>query len=144
MYWLIARYALAASLGLAIGWTTQGWRKASEIQSLKTEAAEKEAAAASKALDQTRKIRNETQRIIDRQRDEIATLNLGLDRTLSQLRDRPARLPSPASDCKGTTGAELSRADAEFLVREAARADRLRSALKSCYEVRDAYSEVSR
>jgi hypothetical protein len=138
MYWLIARYALAASLGLAIGWTTQGWRKASEIQSLKTEVAKQ----SEKALEQTRQIRNATQRIIDRQRDEIATLNLGLDRTLSQLRDRPARLPSTASDCKGTTGAELSRVDAEFLAREAARADRLRSALKSCYEVRDAIETV--
>jgi len=140
MYWLAVRYALAVSIGAAIGWTTQGWRKDAQIAAIQQE----KALAVSEALNETKRLRNQTQRIIDRQRDEIATLNIGLDRTLSQLRYRPARLPSSPASCEGTTGRELSRPDAEFLAREAARADRLRSALKTCYEVNDAYSQTSR
>lgn len=140
MYWLAVRYALAVSIGAAIGWTTQGWRKDAQIAAIQQE----KALAVAEALNETKRLRNQTQRIIDRQRDEIATLNIGLDRTLSQLRDRPARLPSTPTSCEGTTGRELSRPDAEFLAREAARADRLRSALKTCYEVNDAYSQTGR
>ena len=69
MYWLAIRYLLAVSIGLLAGWTVQGWRKSAEIQSLKTQAAEKEAQAVSKALDLTRQASQKTQRIIDRQRD---------------------------------------------------------------------------
>ena len=134
MYWLAIRYLLAVSIGLLAGWTVQGWRKSAEIQSLKTQAAEKEAQAVSKALDLTRQASQKTQRIIDRQRDEIKTLNIGLERTLGELRQRPARLPDPPAACQGTTGAELSRQDAEFLAREAARADKLRISLETCYQ----------
>lgn len=52
---------------------------------------------------------------------------------LERLRDRAERLPEPArAACHGGTGAELSRSDAGFLEREAARADELRAALGAC------------
>lgn len=60
---------------------------------------------------------------------------------LERLRVRPSRasLPSGARPaCAGTTGAELSREDADFLARESARADTLRSALGGCYAYVDA------
>jgi hypothetical protein len=50
------------------------------------------------------------------------------DRALASLRNRPERLPEAArAACSGSTGAELSRGDAEDLVRLAARADELRN-----------------
>lgn len=50
-----------------------------------------------------------------------------LRRDLAGVQHRPARLPEPVrtATCRGSSGAELSREDAEFLVREAARADEL-------------------
>jgi hypothetical protein len=58
-----------------------------------------------------------------------------LDVALERLRHRPDRMPDAARpNCQGATGVELSRPDAEFLEREAARADRIRAALGTCYE----------
>lgn len=74
---------------------------------------------------------------------KIASLNTRLGTALSSLSERPQRPPStsqgaPAS-CHGAgaTGAQLSREDAEFLIREAARADKLRTALDQCYKQYD-------
>lgn len=75
---------------------------------------------------------------------KIASLNTRLGTALSSLSERPQRPPSssqgaPASCIgAGATGAQLSREDAEFLVREAARADSLRLALGQCYKQYDA------
>lgn len=69
-----------------------------------------------------------------RQADEVRAINARLADALERLRQRPARMPEPAREtCKGATGAELSGDDAGFLVREAARADELREALRACY-----------
>jgi len=64
---------------------------------------------------------------------------------LDGLRQRADRRPAPsggtapaAPACQGATGAELSRADAGFLIREAARADAQRAALAACYGAYDA------
>ena len=65
-----------------------------------------------------------------------------LDTALDQLRQRPERLTdlsdAPRAHCAGGTGAELSRTDAEFLSREAARANEIRAGLIECYAVMDA------
>lgn len=65
-----------------------------------------------------------------------AVTQRNLDTALNSLRDRPERhLPNdPGANCKGATGAELSRPDAVFLTRLAARGDRLQSALDACYK----------
>lgn len=74
---------------------------------------------------------------------EINTVRRNLDLALDSLRDRPNRpagyLPETArADCEGGTGAKLFRADAEFLAREAARADEQRAGLDACYRHVDA------
>lgn len=68
-----------------------------------------------------------------------AVTQRNLDTALNSLRDRPERhLPNdPRTNCTGATGAELSRPDAVFLVREAARADKLQAALDACYTYAD-------
>jgi hypothetical protein len=78
--------------------------------------------------------------------EQIRIIGDQLDTALASLRERPARPASgnvskASGTCKGATGASLSRPDAEFLVRESARADRLRSALETCYA---RYEEIRR
>jgi hypothetical protein len=77
---------------------------------------------------------------IRRDRDvQIAAVNSKLNDALNGLSNRPERISdakcvsSDTGDCKGNTGRELSRPDAEFLSREAARADKLREDLAACY-----------
>lgn len=72
--------------------------------------------------------------------EEIATVRGALAAANARVQNRPDRQPAPASGvpratpaCRGATGAELSRPDAEFLNGEAARADELRAALSACY-----------
>lgn len=77
--------------------------------------------------------------------DEDARTIAGLERTLRSLQNRPERPavpgaspppdPDQASDYR--TGAFLHREDGEFLIREAARADKIRAALRECYSVAD-------
>lgn len=73
---------------------------------------------------------------------KVAGVRRNLDVALDSLRDRPERpgnLPDhPRADCAGASGAELSGADAEFLAREAARADEQRAGLDACYAWADA------
>lgn len=68
-----------------------------------------------------------------------AVTQRNLDIALDSLRDRPDRaMPDDSrAGCKGASGAELSRPDAGFLVREAARGDRLQAALTACYAYAD-------
>jgi len=82
----------------------------------------------------------------ENEKDRIAVER---DRAVASLQDRANRKPaSPgaaaavAADCKGSTGAELSRPDAEFLTGFAARADTVRAALSQCYAQYDAAREV--
>lgn len=71
---------------------------------------------------------------------QITSLGLELDDALRRLRNRPARpgegdLPTPAEPGAGCTGASLFAEDAGILVREAARADKLRTDLAQCQAV---------
>ncbi len=75
---------------------------------------------------------------------QIHSIDLERDELARKLRNRPER-PKPANSGDGVpavagsggsepgcTGAQLYKTDGEFLVRESARADRLRIALQSC------------
>lgn len=67
---------------------------------------------------------------------QITAINNQLADALISLRQRPSRSES-ASNGQGGTGMSLSAEDATFLVREASRADRLRSELEACYKQYD-------
>jgi hypothetical protein len=79
------------------------------------------------AVDQIRKTKD----------DQINAINNQLVDAISELRSRPSRAQQ-ASNGQGCTGRSLSAEDAEFLVREAARADEIRAGLESCYRQYDA------
>lgn len=77
--------------------------------------------------------------------NEVAKIRGDYERTISGLQQRANRKPTPASgtaapvaNCQGSTGAELSREDAVFLIGEAARANEQRAALSACYQAYDA------
>lgn len=74
--------------------------------------------------------------------EQIRSINARADKLASELRNRPSRpasgsVPASSLNGKGGTGATLYAQDSEFLIREAARADRLRAALEACYKTYD-------
>lgn len=79
--------------------------------------------------------------VIKQQNDDLQTVNNRLTSQLNSLRLRANRIPImpevPRTSCEGATGAELSKPDAEFLAREAARADEIRAGLSACYNFID-------
>lgn len=76
--------------------------------------------------------------------DEIARIRTYYSDQLARVQNRASRKPANPSGvsttsttCEGSTGADLSRQDAGFLVLEASRADELRAALGACYKAYD-------
>jgi len=68
---------------------------------------------------------------------QIKAINTQLVDAVSELRKRTSR-SSEASNGQSCNGSALFAEDAEFLIREAARADEIRVALQSCYKQYDA------
>ena len=68
--------------------------------------------------------------------DQIKAINSQLVDAISELRKRPSRAEQAANGQSGT-GATLSAEDAEFLIREASRADQIRVGLEACYKQYD-------
>jgi hypothetical protein len=71
---------------------------------------------------------------------QIKVINTQLVDAVSELRKRPGRT-AEASNGQGCNGTRLFAEDAEFLVREAARADEMRVALDACYKQYDSVSK---
>lgn len=70
--------------------------------------------------------------------EKIVAISAQRDLALGELRNRPQRpasgpVPTPPGNCPSTTGAQLLRDDAEFLVRLAARADTIAAERDACY-----------
>jgi hypothetical protein len=90
---------------------------------------------------QVQKIEREQQATADqirKQKDvQIEAINNQLANAISELRKRPSR-PAEALIGSCGTGATLYADDAEFLIREAARADKIRAGLEACYKQYDA------
>ena len=81
--------------------------------------------------------------------NEIQAIDAERDAALAKLRNRPrrpapgtAQSPANGEAASGCTGARLFGDDAEFLIREAARADTIRVALNACYAQYDMISEA--
>ena len=65
--------------------------------------------------------------------DQINAINSQLVDAISELRKRPSR-STEASNGQSCNGSGLYAEDAEFLIREASRADEIRVALAACYK----------
>jgi hypothetical protein len=87
--------------------------------------------------DKERKYQAETDKIRKDKDDQIKAINNQLVDAVSELRKRPSRT-AEASNGQSCNGASLFAEDAEFLIREAARADEMRVSLAACYKQYDA------
>ena len=72
---------------------------------------------------------------------QINSINNQLANALVELRNRPSRTSQISSNGQNGTGSTLFAEDAEFLIREASRADQIRTALDACYKQ---YDEVTK
>lgn len=144
MYWLVIRYVAVLAFGVLMGWVVNGFRLNSDISSLKAQHAEDVARYYQAARKAEVALVNATEDIRRQKDAEIKSIGNRLQSALGELRQRQERSggTNSAADCKGATGAELSRQDAEFLTREAARADQLRAALQMCYQQYDAVRDA--
>jgi len=92
----------------------------------------------------TQKIQEQHQAAADQIRKDkdaqIASINTQLVDAISELRKRPGRSQTSSNGQSGT-GATLFAEDAEFLTREAARADIIRTGLSACYAQYDSLSK---
>jgi len=121
------KHLILAVLLFVAGWTVNGWRWEAKYAN-QLEAARETEQSLQAAVDAiTNESAAKMRRIVGER-----------DAAIKRLRNRPERMPESArADCKGATGAELSRQDAGFLVRFASDAETVRTALGICYDYAD-------
>lgn len=98
-------------------------------------------------IEATKKAREEEQdkqeianAISKQQYDDVSTINATLIADIAKLHKRESRRNLSKDSkprCSGAIGSDLSRQDSEFLTGEAARADKIRTALGACYKYAD-------
>lgn len=133
----IAAVAAVVLVAFTTGWVVNGWRykaEAAKVQAAYAKALS-DAELASRAKEQSLQAAANAER--SKKDAEINVVRSQLDAALVQLRNRPLRradgVPGPAGVASPATGRELSREDAEFLTREAARAAEIDVELRNCY-----------
>lgn len=126
-------------------WAGQDYGQTQERKAWESRINEERANAAADARQTERDQQAGVNDALRKQNRDLVGINAGLRIDLERLRKRPERssgVPAGAgSTCTGASGADLSRGDAEFLVRLAARADRIRAALGACYEYADSLKQ---
>lgn len=93
--------------------------------------------AVQRAVEKERKLQEKFNEALQAKLNDEYIIRERLTSDLNKLHNRESRRTRDKNQCacKNATGAELSREDAGFLVREAARADRFRAAYKQCYSI---------
>jgi hypothetical protein len=134
MYWTIGKYLGIGVIGCLIGWTINGWRLDASIASLKASHAQQLSAYYEGAREAEIALIEAVKKIRKNKDDQIKDLNTRLGSALSELQQRQTRVSGSDTtrSCSAATGAELSKEDAEFLAREAARADTVVGDLNYC------------
>ena len=124
-YIKIGSYAACLVIGIYLGYSFESAR----FDRYKSEQIIQSQKQSQEQQDRTDQIR--------KQKDaEINRINNQLVDAVSELRKRPSRSQDTTNGQSGT-GAGLYAQDAEFLIREAARADKIRSGLEACYNQYD-------
>lgn len=143
MYWFIANpiltrillSAVVLVLGIIIGWVSNGWRLNASIASLKASHAEAHSMVLQETRNREKSLLEASERLRKDRDAKVKDLNSRLKSVNAELQHRKERDSSKSTDtaaCSGATGAELSKQDAEFLAREAARADEVVVQLNYC------------
>jgi len=121
---------------IGLGWAIHDSGYDSGVADEKVIQAEVTRLAVKAAREKEQKAQGEINEGLQKQKDELANINDNLVNSLIRLRERAKRQymsDSSKANCKGTTGAELSAEDGQFLIRESTRANKIRAALKACY-----------
>ena len=143
--WIKLGAAVAALLvAFTSGWIINGWRWNNTALKLAVEQTQARIDAEQKSRNQERALQAAADTARSNKDAEITIIRGQLDAALVSLRERPLRganLPGAPGACPPATGAQLSREDAEFLAREAARADAVVANLNACHATYEAASE---
>jgi len=130
---------ICAALVVAFG--VQTWRlerAQNEIEEIRAEAYAKQLEFERKARETEDRLRDEAIEVFNAKDKQLLVVSNDLDAALKRLRQRPERradaaTPAAASGrCAGSSGAELSGRDAEFLSRFAAERDEIAVRLTAC------------
>ena len=135
MYGLLIKVGAGLALGILIGWVSNGWRLNASIASLKASYAEEVGRVLTEARNREKSLLEASERYRKDRDAKVKDLNRrlrSLDAELQQRKKRDSRESTDTAACSGATGAELSREDAEFLAREATRADTVVENLNYC------------
>jgi len=147
MHWLLNKWVLGG-IGILLAMIGAFWKGYGAGKESVQAEWNKERLAHSQALTEAIQKGRDTERQMQSQADKFQTEKRNeIDRIARQhravvdsLRNRPERpenpMPGgsgPTQGQSGCTGAELHREDAEFLIGEAARADKIRTELEACY-----------
>lgn len=145
----IALYAVAVAVGIAVGWQVNGWRLEARIANIEATYAKAFADAKQKSAEQQAKLQTSADKLRKEYNEKLSSVQRSLDTALNSLRNRPSlseqRAGSNSSNGQtspGCTGAELYRENAEDLIREAARADKIREGLSMCYQQYDSIRNI--
>ena len=137
--WLRLGAAIAALLvAFTSGWVINGWRWNNAALKLAAAQIQARVDAEQKSHNQELALQAAADAARSTQDAEITIIRSQLDAALVSLRERPLRgaiVSSSPGACPPATGAQLSREDAEFLAREAARADAVVTDLMACRDV---------
>lgn len=141
----IANYRVLVAFLLVVfsfsaGWKVNEWRFTAKIETMQSDHAKALAKAVQEARTKEQAIQIAADKLRKEKDENISKLNNRLNAALNELRYRPYRsasatlpkTPVTGSSTEGCTGRELYRQDAEFLIREATRADKLRESLFQC------------
>jgi hypothetical protein len=122
-------------LAFSAGWITNGWRLNASIASLQASYAEERGRVLQEVRNREKSLFEASERIRKDRDAKIRNLDGRLRTVTAELQQRQKRDSRESTDtaaCSGATGAELSREDAEFLAREASRADQVVENLNYC------------
>ena len=141
---MITKYIIGAAVGISIvaGAWWHGNYHGKQSAELHTAKAWLDSAEVARDIQEKRQ--DGVNDALRKQNENLAGINARQLATIERLQQRPDRYELPESsraECKGSTGAELSREDGQFLAGEASRADRIRAALMACYSYADAIQE---
>ena len=125
---------LILGIGIAVGWTINGWRLSATIASMKAEYATKQATAEQQYRQREQALQANADKLRKDKDAQINRVTNSLNDALVRLQQRQSR--SEATDstrtCSAADGTQLSREDAEFLTRLAAEADTAVTNLNTC------------
>lgn len=119
------REALLVAFLLVLGVWFHMYAKDRAVDQYKQERDTQDAIAITRTERATEALEASTRRELERKDEKINRISVERDAALERLRNRPSRPnnDSPTEDRRSCRGTELYREDAEFLTREAARAE---------------------